>query len=229
MKILQFLPDVLRERRLSTLVKPHTLVGRERIRNLYRLARQIEIEKIPGDVVECGVYHGGTAAILGHFATNSQMNRTLWLFDSFQGMPATTEADSKGVDGVSADTYVSDLVGDIERVRTVLSSVGTNMARVRIVPGWFQDTFPTLPAFRIAVLNIDADWYESVKLCLETFFDRVEPGGFVSIDDYGHWPGCKKAVEEFFERRGFHPKLQHTDYSARWFQKPQTIPLKGDS
>ena len=93
------------------------------------------------------------------------------------------------------------------------------MERVKIVAGWFQETFPTVTIPKIALLNIDADWYESVKLCLETFYDAVMPGGYVSFDDYGHWPGCKKAVDEFFEARRLPYRLQAVDYTARWFRK----------
>jgi hypothetical protein len=93
------------------------------------------------------------------------------------------------------------------------------MSRVRIVPGWFQDTFPSVTAAQIALLNIDADWYASVKLCLETFYDRVADGGFVSFDDYGHWPGCRQAVDEFFAARKLPYKLQQVDYTAHWFRK----------
>jgi hypothetical protein len=69
------------------------------------------------------------------------------------------------------------------------------------------------------LLNIDADWYESVKICLEKFYDSVVLSGFVSIDDYGHWQGFRKAVDQFFELRGLSYSLQKVDYTARWFQK----------
>ena len=67
--------------------------------------------------------------------------------------------------------------------------------------GLFQETLRATHIPRIALLNIDADWYESVKLCLETFYDAVAPGGIVSIDDYGLWPGCRQAVDEFIKER----------------------------
>jgi O-methyltransferase len=202
------------ERRLTQRVVAATLVGPERIHSLYALARRIEKEKIPGDVIECGVCNGGTAAILAHFATRSRFNRTVWLLDSFQGMPETTLED-----GDLAKTHVGKEVGDPARVKKVLGDVGADMSRVRILPGWFRDTFPAVSASEIALLNIDADWYESVKLCLETFYDRVVPGGFVSLDDYGHWPGCRKAVDEFFQARQLPYKLHQVDYTARWFRK----------
>jgi O-methyltransferase len=200
--------------RMVRLVRPYTLVDPDRIKNLYTLAHRVEAERIPGDVIECGVYNGGTAAVLARSATRSRIKRTLWLFDSFQGMPATTE-----VDGLEAKEYVGQVLGSTKKVREVLRKAGADLDRVKIVEGWFQDTFPTAPIYQIALLNIDADWYESVKLCLETFYDRIVPGGFVSIDDYGHWPGCRRAVDDFFAARQLRYALQEVDYTARWFQK----------
>jgi Macrocin-O-methyltransferase (TylF) len=211
--------DRIQEKKLSRLVQPYTLVSPERVQNLYRLARRIELENIPGDVVECGVCNGGTAAILASTATKSSLPRTVWLLDSFQGMPEVTAEDGDGAVGGSAQDYVGQVVGSVDRVRQILVRVGANMDRVKIIPGWFDVTFPAVNCGQIALLNIDADWYKSVKLCLETFYDRVVKGGFISFDDYGHWPGCRKAVDEFFSERGIAHPLNEVDYTARWLQK----------
>src|SRR5271169_3121830 len=101
MGLIRKIQNRLTEKHITKLVLPHTLVGLERVQNLCRLAQRIEDEKIPGDVVECGVYNGGTAAILARIATRSRMRRTVWLFDSFKGMPETTERD-----GLEAQEYV---------------------------------------------------------------------------------------------------------------------------
>jgi len=206
--------DWLRMWRVKRIVGPFTLVGPERVENLYKLACRIEKERIPGDFVECGVYHGGTAGVMAFWAARSTISRVVWLFDSFEGMPNTTLED-----GEAASEYVGDVVGSIEKVNTVLKRVGANMNQVHIVKGWFKDTFISVDIPKIALMNIDADWYESVKLCLEKFYDFVVPGGIVSIDDYGHWPGCKQAVDEFFTSRGLSYELHPVDYTARWFQK----------
>lgn len=214
MIFLRRLKDRSSEKRIAKLVQAHTLVGPERIHNLYLLSRRIEDERIPGDVIECGVCNGGTAALLAWRATRSAFDRKVWLLDSFQGMPETTPED-----GERAKEHVGKEVGDIERVKKLLESVDADMSRIRIVPGWFQDTFPSVTSSQIALLNIDADWYESVKLCLDTFYDRVVPGGFISLDDYGHWPGCRKAVDEFLQARHLPYRLNQVDYTARWFRK----------
>lgn len=214
MKSIRAVRNRFLEKRITQIVKAHTLVGAERIHNLWVLANRIEEDQIPGDVIECGVCNGGTAALLARCATRSRLDRTVWLLDSFQGMPETVASD-----GEAAKAHIGKEKGDISRVKKLLKAVGAREERVRIVPGWFNETFPQVTTQQIALLNIDADWYESVKLCLETFYDRVSPRGFISIDDYGHWPGCKKAVDEFVESRGLTYKLQEVDYTARWFRK----------
>jgi O-methyltransferase len=214
MRIIRKLQNNFVEKRLTKVIQPHTLVDPERIHSLYTLAQRIEEERIPGDVLECGVYNGGTAAILARVATRSKLGRTVWLFDSFQGMPPTTE-----VDGLEAQEWVGKVLGSRDRVQDLLRRAGADLRRVRIVEGLFQDTFPAVQIPQIALLNIDADWYESVKLCLEKFYDFIVKGGFVSIDDYGHWPGCREAVDQFFRQRGLSYPLHKVDYSARWFQK----------
>lgn len=213
--------DNFEEKRLLRTVLPYTLVGPERVQNLCRLAKRLEREEIPGDVLECGVCNGGTSAVLAKFASQSRFKRTVWLFDSFQGMPNTTPEDGAGIDGHTAEQHIGQEVGDPARVAEVLQKVGADLRRVRIMPGWFRDTFPVASAEirQIGLLNIDADWYRSVKLCLETFYDRVAPGGFVSFDDYGHWPGCRQAVDEFFCERRLPLVLQKVDYTARWLRK----------
>ena len=105
------------------------------------------------------------------------------------------------------------------RVEKLLRRTGADLSRVRIVPGLFQDTFPSVRIPQIALLNIDADWYESVKLCLESFYNAVVPHGFISIDDYGAWPGCRRAVDEFFQSRELSVSLQPVDDAAHWLQK----------
>ncbi|HEY6946520.1 MAG TPA: TylF/MycF/NovP-related O-methyltransferase [Candidatus Acidoferrum sp.] len=204
----------LAEYRFARLVRRNTMLTEVRLESLARLARRLEDEQIPGDIVECGVYKGGTAALLARTATHSRLPRTLWLFDVFGGMPPASAAD-----GPSAARWVGSLKSTAPRVERLLRRTGANLSRVRIVPGLFQQTFPAVRVPEIALLNLDADWYESVKLCLATFYDSVVPRGFISIDDYGAWPGCRLAVDEFFRARVLSYPLQRVDETAHWFQK----------
>ena len=209
----------LRIVRLIHRVRGYTAVLPPRLAALHKLSREIDIRSVPGDVVECGVYNGGSAALMASICTQSPLNRNIWLFDSFEGLPDPTDRD-----GDEAQTCGWWCHGDLSKVKTILQKLCVPESRVCIVKGWFQDTFPSARIQDIALLHIDADWYESVKLCLQKFYDSVQPGGFIAIDDYGHWEGCRRATDEFLKERSLDVRLVRVDYTGRYFQKPRKSP-----
>jgi O-methyltransferase len=196
-------------------VLPYTMVGLERLKNLDRLARAADRLGLAGDVVECGTCNGGSAAVLARIACRSPLGRHVWLLDSFAGMPPAGERDS-----LLAAEYTGLCCGSLDRVHEVLRLVGVPEGGVTTVPGWFKDTLPTLDIPRIALLHIDADWYDSVLLCLEHLFDRVVPGGFIVFDDYGYWEGCRMAWKEFRSRRDLNLEVIDIDRVGVYLQKP---------
>jgi O-methyltransferase len=208
--------DAIHAARAILRVKDYTAVLPLRLGNLHRLVREIDRSSIPGDVVECGVYNGGSAALMASVCVRSPLGRTIWLFDSFEGLPQPTEKD-----GAQAQTCGWWCHGDLSKVRAVFRGMRIPESRFRIVKGWFHDTFPSADVGDIALLHIDADWYDSVRLCLERFYDSVQPGGYVVIDDYGHWEGCRRATDEFLRERGIAASLTRVDYTGRYFRKPR--------
>jgi hypothetical protein len=199
---------------LEVIVTPYTMASPERIRLLIGLAHLVESERIPGDMVECGVCNGGSAAILAHSAAHSRLTRTTWLFDSFAGLPAPTDQD-----GPNAKAHEGDCVGSIEKVKEVLALVGANMLEVNIVVGWFSRVFPGIGINEIAMLNLDSDWYLSERLCLERLYPCVVPNGVVYFDDYYYWPGCQRAVDEYFASlKEPLPKFNRVGH-AMWLQR----------
>jgi hypothetical protein len=90
-----------------------------------------------------------------------------------------------------------------------------------MVVGRYEDTLASVPSFPIAFLHLDCDWYESVKLCLDKFYDSVVPGGVVVFDDYGFWSGCRKAVDEFLAGRLINVSLTPIDTESHYFIKPR--------
>jgi O-methyltransferase len=204
-----FLPEPYR------LVMPYTMVGLKRLKVLNYLVRKIDELRVAGDVVECGTCNGGSGAILAQVACQSPMSRHTWLMDSFEGLPPPVEAD-----GAQAAEYNGLCRGSEEQVRLVLKRTGVSEDAVTLVKGWFEQTVPTVPIEKIALIHIDADWYESVRLVLENLYDRVEVGGFVVIDDYGYWQGCQRAVDEFLAKRGIEVKLAGIDGTGVHFKKP---------
>ena len=151
-------------------VLPYTMVEYERLANAYEVARLAERNKIRGAFVECGVWKGGAAALMAHVAKEAKSRRKIWLFDSFEGLPEPTKED-----GLQARVYALDrdsgrlasiqkCVGPLEDVRRLFFSIlKLNAEDVYFGKGWFQDVLPKEKqnVGEIAVLRLDADWYES--------------------------------------------------------------------
>lgn len=201
---------------LYRIVRPYTMSANARLHGLYRAVRHVVEGGIPGDVVECGTARGGSAALMGLTLERLRAPRTLWVFDTFEGIPPPTADDP---DEAIARLYTGQFRGEQSEVEALFARLGI-LARSRLVKGLFQDTVATAPVRQIAVLHLDGDWYESVKVCLDHLYDRVSPGGVVQIDDYGHWEGARKAVDEFMRDRRITAPLQYLDYTGRQFYKP---------
>jgi len=193
---------------------PYSLVGSSGLEATFDAALDVIQKKVPGCFVECGVAQGGCSALMGVVATRLNHARTMWLFDSFEGLPAPGQADYDSVHKSTGD-HISPLdrgscLGAKEEVENLLyEHFGLPRASVLLVKGWFQDTLPVYyrQLGNISLLRIDADWYESTKDCLEYLYDQVVPQGYVIVDDYGKCFGCKKAVDEFLHKRGLQPQL----------------------
>jgi O-methyltransferase len=205
----RFLPEPFRT------VLPYTMVGLPRLRKLVELTKKADETETPGDIVECGTCNGGSGALLALSAMPSPFRRRIFLLDSFEGLPAPGD-----LDGPEAREWTGACGSNLDNVRTVLRESGVPEERVTIVKGWFRDTLPRLGVERIALLHIDADWYDSVRLVLRSLYDRVEPGGFVVLDDYGYWKGCRQAAHEFLDERGIDVALRDVDGVGAYFQKP---------
>jgi Macrocin-O-methyltransferase (TylF) len=202
--------------RMYRMVRPYTVVGNARLRGLYRAVREVVARGIPGDLVECGTARGGSAALMGLTVKRLCASRILWVFDTFEGLPAPTADDP---DRNVAELYTGTLRGDLAEVTALLERLEI-LPHAKLVKGLFQETVPGCEVETIAVLHLDGDWYESVKVCLDHLYDRVSPGGIIQIDDYGHWEGARKAVDEFLRRRTIQASLRYLDYTGRQMVKP---------
>jgi O-methyltransferase len=207
---LRGLPEPLRT------VWPHTLLTPLNLLFLVELATRATRLGVPGDFVECGVYKGGSAGVLGYSMTRlNGGGRKLWLYDSFEGLPAAGPND-----GELDRQLEGDYAGSESEVRRILERLGVPPERFEIVSGRFEQTFDRVETTAVALLHIDCDFYEPVRLSLETFFPRVSPGGFVVLNDYGTFPGCRAATDEFLAHRGLELEPTFIDHAAVFFQKP---------
>jgi hypothetical protein len=196
------------------------MISTERFTNNIDSIRHVEMNKIPGDIVEIGVWKGGSmlSMILAHERI-LHIPRTFHLYDTFEGMTPATSVD---VDHANNDA--TKLMEQVPFIRCIssLDEVKANISRhTSIQPKYHIGDIlkNTFYPDSIAVLRLDTDWYESTKFELDHFYDKVVSGGIVIIDDYGHWKGCKKAVDEFLEN---HPGItvNKIDYTGIYFVKP---------
>lgn len=214
----------LRFARLVIKVKPRfTMVKNRNLQLLYDLASEATLRELPGDIVECGVWNGGSAAIMAAASMNATLGkefRTLWLFDSFRGLPRPGERDG---DLEKKSYFTGWNTGCMESVEEVFRKIGYPKDKLRIVPGWFNETLMHEPVKDIVLLHIDADWYESVKAVLQAFYQRVVPGGFVVLDDYGLWPGCRQALIDYFAEQNISGiTIKKTGRQGAFFEKPSS-------
>jgi O-methyltransferase len=193
----------------------YSMSGIQVLNTLYAISKRINEKNIKGDIVECGVWNGGSAAALSMPIISS--NKKLWLYDSFEGMPTTTE-----IDGEEAKKYIGACVGDEKKVLEILNIVEFPINRVIIKKGWFKDTFADSLPNKISVLHIDSDWYDSVTMCLDTFYDLVEMVGVIILDDFGHWEGCREAFYDFAHKKNIKPLFERFGHTQMYWIKGRT-------
>lgn len=153
------------------------------IPNLMSLVQSVS--NVPGDIIECGSYKGGTAMAMAL----ADGNKHVYAFDTFGGMPQVTEHDQHKA-GDFGDVDYNEIV---EATRPFYN--------LTLVRGEFSFTLPAFPPRPVSALFLDCDLYESYKLALNTFWPRVSPGGICILEDYGvvDCQGATKAIEEFFD------------------------------
>lgn len=204
-------------------VRPYTFLSEARLLSLYRLTKEICLADLPGNIVECGTCKGGSAALIAAtIARYSRRPRKVYAFDTFEGMPDPTEVDrANGVPANDTGFGAGTLGAPIEQnLQVVCCALGVEDIVIP-VQGLFNQT---LPATRdrigeIALLHADGDWYESTMNIFHHLYDRVITGGAIQIDDYGHWEGCRKAIEDLQHQWHVHFDLQPIDYTGVWFRK----------
>jgi O-methyltransferase len=150
-----------------------------------------------GDVVECGVWRGGMIAGIAELFGDT---RSYHLFDSFEGLPEAKEIDGKDAiiwqRNPSGSYYYNNCTAEIDYADQAMRL--SKVTKYTLHKGWFNET---LPKFKndslIAILRLDADWYDSTMDCLKHLFPRLNINGLIIIDDYHAWEGCSKAVHDY--------------------------------
>ncbi|WP_199863074.1 TylF/MycF/NovP-related O-methyltransferase [Streptomyces sp. CB00316] len=191
-------------------VKPYSMTSPERLNAFILATRYIARHNIPGDIVECGVWRGGSMqACARTLLSVGEDERELYLFDTYEGMTPPTAEDLRR-DGRPAqellDAQGKDrpiwAVASLEDVQAGFGHVPYPKERVHYVQGRVEDTVPGRAPEQIAILRLDTDWYASTKHELEHLYPRLVSGGVLLIDDYGYWQGSRQAVDEFLDKTG---------------------------
>lgn len=202
-----------------------TMVSRERLFATAMACRHVVAQRIAGDFVECGVWRGGNSLVAADMFQRAGENRGIYLFDTFAGMTEPTPEDFRARDGRDAmidyvayqkESHNEWCFASVTDVRNSFADLKLLTPSVRFVEGDVVQSLKVesnLPK-TICVLRLDTDWFESTRAELEILYPRLCPGGVLIVDDYGHWGGARKAVDEYFQNRP-RPLLQYTDYTGR--------------
>ena len=243
----------------DAVITRNTMVTSERLKTVLHLWSDVLARGLPGDWIETGTFKGGTSLLAAKIARAAyespvcphKLHRTIWLADSFQGLPyptatdivmddrAAREVESNGGRGARMDKPGSySGYGGLHYVQTLFSQEGfvntsSKHITVKFLPGWFHNTLPSARIDKIAILRLDGDMYSSTMVALQNLYSKLEPSGFLIIDDYGWWIQCKHAVDDYFRtHEGWMPALMRDGVTGRWMQKPlhaPTTPRRSES
>ncbi|MBO0731451.1 MAG: class I SAM-dependent methyltransferase [Acidimicrobiaceae bacterium] len=201
-------------RRIIAKVSPRTMTGAAGLESLVEATRYVVHHRIPGEIVECGVWRGGgMQAVALALLSLGDSSRELHLFDTFEGMPPPTAEDTRrqqNGETVAAAAMLAEAakteavwsVAGLDDVREGMADTGYPADKVRYHVGMVEETTPGEAPEQIAILRLDTDWYASTKHELETLYERLSPGGVLMIDDYADWDGARKATDEWLEISG---------------------------
>jgi hypothetical protein len=196
-------------------VAPYTMATPERSGALIQAVEHVVARDIPGAIVECGVWRGGSSMVAALTLQRLNQLRSLFLFDTFEGMPEPTELDVDYAGRAEMNTWDpanrSSRVG-VHQVQAAMRSTGYPDDLVSMVKGPVEETIPAAAPATIAVLRLDTDWYQSTRHELEHLYPRLSSGGVLIVDDYGHYEGARKAVDDYFGAARF---LHRLDYTGR--------------
>jgi predicted O-methyltransferase YrrM len=205
-------------------VREFTMTSSQRLAALGDAVDYVLARGIPGAFVECGVWRGGSGMMMAHrLMRHGKSDRELYLYDTFDGMSEPTEFDIQANSGKAAADLLASAdkstavwaYSPLDDVKRNLARTGYPDARLHFVVGKVEDTIPAEAPEQIALLRLDTDWYESTRHELEHLYPRLAPGGVLIIDDYGHWEGARRAVDEYLAAHDISLLLNRIDYTGR--------------
>jgi len=210
-------------------VRPFTMTSELRMYGLYLAVRNIVENEIEGDFVECGVWKGGSSMLVALILQQMGVSdRKLFLYDTFEGMSENTKEDvdidnQPATDLLENADKENNLVwcySSLEEVKANLALTGYPANMIEFVEGKVEDTIPNTIPDKIALLRLDTDWYESTRHEMLHLYPRLQSKGVLIVDDYGHWQGARKAIDDYLSDLHPKPLLTRLDYTGRMAVKP---------
>jgi len=196
-----------------------TMVGAKRLDNLHECVETVLRDGVPGDLIETGVWRGGSVILMrAILKAHGVTDRTVFVADSFAGLPKP-DAERYPADAGDRHWMYGELAVSLDQVRANFDRYGLLDDQVRFLKGWFKDTLPTAPIERLAVARLDGDMYASTMDAIEALYPKLQPGGFLIVDDYGAVPACKQATDDYRARCGIREPIVPIDWTGVYWRK----------
>ena len=197
----------------------HTMIGARRLRNVRTCVERVIEDGVRGDVIETGVWRGGSTILMrGVLKAYGVTDRTVWVADSFEGLPPP-DPDRYPADAGDTHHTLTPLAISMEMVQAHFQAYDLLDDQVRFLKGWFEDTLPSAPIDALAVVRLDGDMYASTIQAIESLYPKLSVGGYLIVDDYGAVPGCKKAIHDYRDAHGIQDELQKIDWTGVFWRR----------
>ena len=204
-----------------------TMIGFRRLDNLEMCIRNVVNDRVPGDLIECGVWRGGATIFMrAALEAFGNTDKLVWVADSFQGLP---RPDAKIYPADRGDLLwtLDELAVSVEQVKSNFARYGLLDDRVRFLEGWFKDTLPSAPVEQLSVLRIDGDMYQSTIEALRNLYPKLAAGGYVIVDDYGAIEACAQAVRDYRAENGVTEEIRSIDWTGVYWRKNSFFKTSG--
>ncbi len=198
----------------------HTMIGRDRLRNIHFCLKKIIKDKVPGDCVEAGVWRGGATILMrAILKAHGETQRKVWAIDSFDGFPNPNPEKYPADAGSSYNQY-RELIASLDQVQKNFSRYGLLDKQVYFLKGFFSDTLPYAPIGPIALLRLDCDLYQSTMEALDYLYPKLSAGGYIIVDDFGTSKACAQAVLDYRKAHQISEPICTIDSDGIYWRKP---------
>lgn len=196
-----------------------SMIGLKRMQNIEDCIHDVISKGVEGDLIETGVWRGGATIFMkAVLVTLGDTGRTVWVADSFEGLPPP-DTEKYPLDAGCDLSEIQELAIGVEEVKANFEKYGLLDERVKFLKGWFKDTLPTAPIEKLCLARLDGDLYESTMDALKNLHPKISPGGYCIVDDWGIGPGAKQAVLDYFAEHGIKDEIRDIDGSGVYWKK----------